>query len=80
MGEYGTPNIDIEEGYLEIEYKGGSEKFLYPKRAGSFYHLTKVHDTNNIDFAVRAWGIRATDLNQGVVYAINTKDTKIIQS
>ena len=77
MGEYGTPNIDIEEGYLEIEYKGGSEKFLYPKRAGSFYHLTKVHDTNNIDFAVRAWGIRATDLNQGVVYAINTKDTKM---
>lgn len=77
MGEYGTPNIDIEEGYLEIEHKGRKDTFLYPKRAGSFYHLTKVHDTNNIDFAVRSWGIRATDLNQGVVYGINTEETKM---
>lgn len=77
MGEYGTPNIDIEEGYIEIEHKGRKDKFLYPKRAGSFYHLTKVHDTNNIDFAVRSWGIRATDLNQGVVYGVNTKETSM---
>lgn len=77
MGEYGTPNIDIEEGYLEIEHKGRKDTFLYPKRPGSFYHLTKVHDTNNIYFAVRSWKIRATDLNQGVVYGVNTKETKI---
>ncbi len=77
MGEYGTPNIDIEEGYIEIEHKGRKDKFLYPKRAGSFYHLTKVHDTNNIEFAVRSWGIRATDLNQGVVYGVNTKETSM---
>ncbi|WP_300409365.1 NAD-dependent epimerase/dehydratase family protein [Lagierella sp.] len=77
MGEYGTPNIDIEEGYLEVEHKGRKETFLYPKSPGSFYHLTKVHDTNNIYFAVRSWGIRATDLNQGVVYGVNTKETKM---
>ncbi len=77
MGEYGTPNIDIEEGYLEIEHKGRKDTFLYPKRPGSFYHLTKVHDTNNIYFAVRSWKIRATDLNQGVVYGVNTKETKM---
>lgn len=75
MGEYGTPNIDIEEGYLEIEHKGRKETILFPKKPGSFYHLTKVHDTNNIEFAVRTWGIRATDLNQGVVYGVNTKQT-----
>lgn len=77
MEEYGTPNIDIEEGYIEIEHKGRKDKFLYPKRAGSFYHLTKVYDTNNIEFAVRSWGIRATDLNQGVVYGVNTKETSM---
>lgn len=77
MGEYGTPNIDIEEGYLEIEHKGRKDTFLYPKSPGSFYHLTKVHDSNNIYFAVRSWGIRATDLNQGVVYGVNTKETSM---
>lgn len=77
MGEYGTPNIDIEEGYLEIEHKGRKETILFPKKPGSFYHLTKVHDTNNIEFAVRTWGIRATDLNQGVVYGVNTKQTSL---
>jgi len=76
MGEYGTPNIDIEEGYLEVEHNGRKDTVLYPKKAGSFYHLTKVHDTNNIEFACRTWGIRATDLNQGVVYGINTNETR----
>ena len=65
MGEYGQPNIDIEEGYLTVEHKGRTETFLYPKSPGSYYHLTKVHDSNNIYFACRTWGIRATDLNQG---------------
>ena len=68
MGEYGTPNIDIEEGWLELEHNGRTDRVLYPKRPGSFYHLSKVHDSHNIEFACRIWDLRATDLNQGVVY------------
>lgn len=75
MGEYGTPNIDIEEGFIEIEYKGRKDVLPYPKQAGSFYHLSKVHDSHNILFACRAWKLRSTDLNQGVVYGIVTDET-----
>jgi UDP-sulfoquinovose synthase len=75
MGEYGTPNIDIEEGWLDIEHKGRRDRVLFPKRPGSFYHLSKVHDSHNIEFACRIWGIRATDLNQGVVYGQQTPET-----
>src|SRR3954447_9194783 len=77
MGEYGTPNIDIEEGYIEIEHKGRTDTLPFPKLPGSFYHLSKVHDSHNIHFACRIWGIRATDLNQGVVYGIETPETKL---
>jgi UDP-sulfoquinovose synthase len=75
MGEYGTPNIDIEEGWLEVEHKGRKDRVLFPKRPGSFYHLSKVHDSHNIEFACRIWGLRATDLNQGVVYGQQTAET-----
>ena len=77
MGEYGTPNIDIEEGYLEVEHNGRKDTMLYPKKPGSFYHLTKVHDSHNIEFTCRMWGLRATDLNQGVVYGIETDETQV---
>ncbi|MBM7552594.1 NAD-dependent epimerase/dehydratase family protein [Thalassobacillus pellis] len=77
MGEYGTPNIDIEEGYIEIEHKGRKDVLPYPKQPGSFYHLSKVHDSHNIMFACKIWGIRATDLNQGVVYGLHTEETKL---
>jgi UDP-sulfoquinovose synthase len=77
MGEYGTPNIDIEEGYLEVEHKGRSDTLPYPKLPGSMYHLSKVHDSHNIHFACRIWGLRATDLNQGVVYGIETDETTL---
>jgi len=77
MGEYGTPNIDIEEGWLEVEHKGRRDRMLYPKKPGSFYHLSKVHDSHNIEAACRWWGLRATDLNQGVVYGIDTPQTTI---
>jgi UDP-sulfoquinovose synthase len=77
MGEYGTPNIDIEEGWLEVHHKGRSDRMLYPKRPGSFYHLSKVHDSHNIEFACRAWDVAATDLNQGVVYGADTDETKL---
>jgi UDP-sulfoquinovose synthase len=72
MGEYGTPNIDIEEGYIKIEHNGRSDVLPFPKQPGSFYHLSKVHDSHNIMFACKIWGIRATDLNQGVVYGTVT--------
>jgi UDP-sulfoquinovose synthase len=75
MGEYGTPNIDIEEGFIEIEHKGRKDTLPFPKLPGSLYHLSKVHDSNNIHFACRVWGLRSTDLNQGVVYGIETDET-----
>jgi UDP-sulfoquinovose synthase len=75
MGEYGTPNIDIEEGFIEITHRGRSDVLPYPKQPGSFYHLSKVHDSANIMFACRIWGIRATDLNQGIVYGHETEET-----
>jgi UDP-sulfoquinovose synthase len=75
MGEYGTPNIDIEEGYIEIHHNGRSDILPFPKVPGSLYHLSKVHDSHNIHFACRIWGFAATDLNQGVVYGIDTDET-----
>jgi UDP-sulfoquinovose synthase len=77
MGEYGTPNIDIEEGFIEIEHKGRKDVLPFPKLPGSLYHLSKVHDSHNIHFACRIWGLRATDLNQGVVYGIETDETAL---
>jgi UDP-sulfoquinovose synthase len=77
MGEYGTPNIDIEEGYIEIEHKGRKDRLPFPKMPPSFYHCSKVHDSTNIHFACRIWGLRATDLNQGVVYGTVTDQTQL---
>lgn len=75
LGEYGTPNLDIEEGWLTVEHNGRRDRVLYPKRPGSWYHLSKVHDSHNLEFACRAWGLRVTDLNQGVVYGTHTEQT-----
>src|SRR6266853_5538928 len=77
MGEYGTPNIDIEEGYIAIEHNGRKDVVPFPKQPGSFYHLSKVHDSHNMMFACKIWGIRATDLNQGVVYGTTTAETAL---
>ncbi len=77
MGEYGTPNIDIEEGYITIEHNGRKDVLPYPKQPGSFYHLSKVHDSHNIMFACKAWGLSATDLNQGVVYGTVTDEVEM---
>jgi UDP-sulfoquinovose synthase len=77
MGEYGTPNIDIEEGYIEITHRGRTDVLPFPKQPGSFYHLSKVHDSHNIAFACKAWGLRSTDLNQGVVYGQSTPETTL---
>ncbi len=75
MGEYGTPNIDIEEGYITIEHNGRKDTLPYPKQPGSYYHVSKCQDSLNIHFACRIWGLRATDLNQGVVYGVLTEET-----
>jgi len=75
MGEYGTPNIDIEEGFIEIHHKGRSDVLPYPKQPGSFYHLSKTFDSHNLMFCCKIWGLRATDLNQGIVYGVETDES-----
>jgi UDP-sulfoquinovose synthase len=75
MGEYGTPNIDIEEGWLDLTHNGRTDRVLFPKRPGSFYHLSKVHDSHNLEFGCRIWGLRVTDLNQGIVYGQETAES-----
>ena len=77
MGEYGTPDIDIEEGWIEIEHKGRKDRFLFPRQAGSLYHTTKIQDTDLLWFYARTWGIRVTDLMQGPVYGISTQETEL---
>ena len=77
MGEYGTPNIDIEEGYIHIEHNGRKDVLPFPKQPPSFYHLSKVHDSHNILFACKIWNLRATDLNQGVVYGTLTDEVEL---
>jgi len=77
MGEYGTPNIDIEEGWLDVHHNGRSQKFLFPRQAGSIYHTTKIMDTDLLWFGVRMWDLKVTDLMQGPVYGIETEETKI---
>lgn len=74
MGEYGTPNIDIEEGFIDITHNGRKDRLPFPMQPGSMYHLSKLHDTNNIQFACRIWGLKATDLHQGVVYGTITPE------
>ena len=76
MGEYGTPNIDIEEGWLDIEHKGRRHKFLYPRQASSLYHTTKIMDTDLLWFYVRMWALRVTDLMQGPVYGVFTAENR----
>jgi UDP-sulfoquinovose synthase len=77
MGEYGTPDIDIEEGYIRVEHNGRSDLLPFPKQPGSFYHLSKVHDSHNIMFVCKVWGLRATDLNQGIVYGTMTDEVAL---
>jgi UDP-sulfoquinovose synthase len=77
MGEYGTPDIDIEEGYIEVAHNGRRDRLPFPKSPGSFYHLSKVHDSHNLMLAARLWSLRVTDLNQGVVYGTETDETRL---
>jgi UDP-sulfoquinovose synthase len=77
MGEYGTPNIDIEEGWLEINHKGRRDTFLFPRQASSLYHTSKIMDTDLIWFSVRMWDLKVTDLMQGPVYGAETDESNI---
>jgi UDP-sulfoquinovose synthase len=77
MGEYGTPNIDIEEGWLEVEHKGRKDTFLFPRQASSLYHTTKIMDTDLMWFGVRMWDLKVTDLMQGPVYGVETEESLI---
>ena len=80
MGEYGTPNIDIEEGWLTVQHNGRSQQFLYPRQASSLYHTTKIMDTDLLWFAVRTWGLRVTDLMQGPVYGLRSPEMDMDQN
>jgi len=77
MGEYGTPNIDIEEGWIDIKHKGREDRFLYPRQAGSIYHTSKIMDTDLMWFGCRMWGLKVTDLMQGPVYGMETEESRI---
>jgi nucleoside-diphosphate-sugar epimerase len=74
MGEYGTPNMEIPEGFFEIEYHGRKDTLPFPRQPNSIYHLSKVHDSANIQFASRVWGVAATDVMQGIVYGTRTDE------
>lgn len=74
MGEYGTPNVDIPEGFFELEYRGRKDTLPFPRSAGSWYHWSKVHDSNNLMFVNKIWGTRVTDVMQGVVYGTRTME------
>ena len=80
MGEYGTPNIDIEEGFINIRHKNREDKFLFHRKGGSLYHTTKIQDTDLLYFYARAWQLRVTDLMQGPVYGLHTRETKFHQN
>ena len=72
MGEYGTPNVDIPEGFFEVEFRGRTDRLPFPRQAWSWYHWSKVHGSNNLMFACELWNLRATDVMQGVVYGTRT--------
>jgi UDP-sulfoquinovose synthase len=77
MGEYGTPKIDIPEGWVEIERRGKKDTFLAPRAAGTQYHTCKVLETDYLYFFVRTFGIRVTDLMQGPVYGLSTPESML---
>ena len=74
MGEYGTPNVDIPEGFFEVEFRGRQDRLPFPRQAGSWYHQSKVHDSHNTQFASKIWGLRATDIMQGVVFGTQIEE------
>jgi UDP-sulfoquinovose synthase len=76
MGEYGQPNVDIPEGFFEVEFNGRRDTLWFPRAAGSWYHQSKVHDSHNTYFATKIWQLRATDIMQGVVFGSTFPDMK----
>jgi UDP-sulfoquinovose synthase len=74
MGEYGTPNVDIPEGFFEVDFRDRHDRLPFPRQAGSWYHWSKVFDSGDVMFASKIWGLRATDVMQGVIYGIRTPE------
>ncbi|MHB1434880.1 MAG: NAD-dependent epimerase/dehydratase family protein [Thermoplasmata archaeon] len=74
MGEYGTPNVEIPEGFFEVEYRGRRDTLPFPRNAGSWYHWSKVFDSGDVMYATRIWKLRSTDVMQGVIYGIRTPE------
>jgi len=75
MGEYGTPNIDVPEGFFEIEYRGRKDTLPFPRRAFTdWYHWSKTFDSGNLMLASEIWSLRSTDIMQGVVYGTRTDE------
>jgi UDP-sulfoquinovose synthase len=79
MGVYGYNKEfgPIPEGYLDVQIKSTrkSADILYPANPGSIYHLTKCLDQLVFQFYHKNWGLRITDLHQGIVWGFQTELT-----
>ncbi len=80
MGVYGYSKElgKIPEGYLNINIPDTSKNIdiLYPTNPGSIYHLTKSLDQLIFQYYNKNWGLKITDLHQGIVWGIETPETK----
>ena len=82
MGVYGygaVPDTVIPEGYISVKM-GEPEKIvdiLHPAYPGSIYHLTKTQDALFFQFYAKNYGIKITDLHQGIIWGHATVETSL---
>lgn len=78
---YGTSGMEIPEGYLNVQVntdEGLKElEILYPPNPGSVYHLTKTQDALMFAYYNKNDGLRVTDLHQGIVWGMHTRETEM---
>ncbi len=74
-GVYGQPGFDIPEGYIEVERNGRKDTIVYPGMAGSWYHMSKCHDVNNLWLANSKWKLSVVDLRTAITYGTKTDET-----
>ena len=85
MGVYGYGAVEdsiIPEGYVNVKMDDGKgnfkdQKILHPSFPGSIYHMTKTQDALFFQFYVKNWGLKITDLHQGIIWGLYTKETKL---
>ncbi len=83
MGVYGysTVGCEIPEGYLKVfmDVDGAmrEQEILYPTSPGSIYHMTKSQDQLFFQFYAKNYGLRITDLHQGIVWGTQTEQTSM---